>query len=309
MHYTFSKTIDNSVYSIDMLYIRGYLTYSINSVKDYCSSLCTSHKSFKGRSKYSWFQEQYVFDGVTIYVGLFDEFNKISRSWNVIPMAEIRFNPNKYPDNDFVKYFLSITDSRYIRKFDFACDIPCETKYILVMSNRTVSSINNGDTRYYGAFGSDGHVKVYDKQKELLSSSDNIDISHPLTRIELTLTSQRIDKFIQEKFYRLDYLNLDLDSMDSLNDTDIAILNLYMRLKVYEPNIAIEDYNLGRRKEKKIKDALLSSSPTVVLDFNSSVMITLLGLVSSRYECSIKPINKQLLNDYSSSEDDLPLPI
>ena len=306
MNYTFSKTIDDCVYSIDMLYIRGYLTCSSVSANAYCLENCSQHKSFKGRCKYSWFQEMYVFDGVTIYVGLFDNFNVISRTWSVVPMAEVRFNPNKYPNNSFVDWFLSVTDSRYLTKFDFACDVPCEPKYILVESNRSISYLNNGETRYYGAFGSDGRVKVYNKQKE--QSDSGIDCSEPLTRIEVTLRSNNIDSFINERFYRLSSLSLDFDKINGLNDTDITILTLFTRLKAYEPNIAIEDFKLGRVKEKKIKDALLSSSPSYAITFSLELLLEVLDVVSVRYECSIKAINKQLLTETCDSDDELPLP-
>lgn len=297
LNYTFSKTVNDCVYSIDMLYIRGYLTCSTVSAKLHLSDACDSHKSFKGRSKYSWFQDMFIFDGVTIYVGLFDDFDAMTRTWSVVPMAEIRFNPNKHSDSAWVDYFMSITDSRYIRKFDFACDIPCETKYVLVKSNRTMSSINNGECRYYGAFGSDGHVKVYDKGKEIFDNTkEKIDGS--LTRIETTMTTSRLDTFIREEFYRFDSLSSNFDQIDGLNDTDICLLTLFMRLKTYEPNLALEDLTLGRKKEKKIKDALLSSSPTVHVSYDVSICSTLLDLVSVRYDCSIKCINKQLLNQY-----------
>lgn len=302
MNYAFSKTIDDCVYSIDMLYIRGYLTSSTVSVKDYLNPICQSHKDFKGRSKYSWFQDMYVYDGVTIYVGLFDTFDAVKRTWSTLPMAEIRFNPNKHLDNAWVDYFMSITDSRYIRKFDFACDVPCQSNHIIVKSRRIVSSISNGDCCYYGAFGSDGHIKVYDKKKELLENQ-NIVIDNPLTRIELSMTTSRLDTWITEEFYRVDKFCSNFDDIDGLNDTDIAILNMFMRLSIYEPNTSLSAYKLGRKKEKKIKEILLSSSPTVLVSYALNDCLSLLDLVSVRYECTINAVNKQLLNDCS-----LPLP-
>lgn len=309
MNYTFSKTINDCVYSIDMLYIRGYLTCSTVSANSYLESVCDSHRSFKGRCKYSWFQDMYLFDGVTLYVGLFDDFDKATRKWSVVPMIEIRFNPNKYADSPLVDYFLSVSDSRYIRLFDFACDVPCAPSYILVDSARTKSFLNNGDTRYYGVFGHDKRVKVYDKQKELLQSKQ--ECPNPLTRIELSITTYNLDEFIKERFYRLDKLNVELGQIDGLNDTDMALLNMFFRLKAYEPNISLSDFNLGRKKEKKIRDALLSSLPcssdVVGVNFSKEVVLELLGMVSSRYDCSIKTVNRQLLTERMIEDaDELP---
>lgn len=302
MQYTFSKSIDDSIYSIDMLYIRGYLKCSSLSANEYCLKNCSQHKTYKGRCTYSWFQEMYVFDGVTIYVGLFDNFNTVSRTWSVVPMAEVRFNPNKYPNNPFVEWFMSVTDARFITKFDFACDIPCEPKFILVDSRRSLSYLNNGQTRYYGSFRSDGRIKVYDKQEELKDSGN--ECPNALTRIEVSMRPSQLDSFVSERFYRLSSLSLEFDKIDGLNDTDITILTLFYRLKAYEPNIALEDYKLGRKKEKKIKDALLSSSPSCSVGFSSNICIELLDLVSVRYDCSIKTVNKQLLTE---SACDLPI--
>lgn len=304
--YTFSKTVGDCVYSIDMLYIRGYLTCSLNSVRTYLDTCCESHKSYKGRSKYSWFQDMYVFDGVTLYVGMFDEFDKIKRTWSTLPLAEVRFNPNKHPNSMWVDYFLSITDSRFIRKYDFACDVPCQSNHIIVKSRRMVSSISDGDCVYYGAFGSDGHLKIYDKEKELLQEQ-GIKLGNPLTRIEVTLTTNRTDSWITEEFYRIDKFCDDFSQIDGLNDTDIAILNMYMRLCIYEPNTDLSTYKLGRKKEKKIKEILLSSSPSVHLSFSVLLCSELLDLVSVRYECTTKAVNRQLLNDFASVEE-LPIP-
>lgn len=303
MNYTFSKNIGDCVYSVDMLFVRGYLKVSTVSANAFCSSRFDSHKSFKGKSQYSWFQDMYVLNGVSLYVGLFDTFDVVTRQWSVIAMAEIRYNPNKYPSSEYLDWFLENTDSRYLRKFDIAIDVPCEPKYILVRSSRTMSYINNGECRYYGAFGSDKHVKVYDKQKELADNKvERLD--HPLTRIELSMLSNSLDSLPKDEFYRLDSLGSDFDQVDGLNDTDLAIINMFLALKVYEPNRTLEELHLGRGKEKKIRDALLSSSPSVLLGFSREIITHLLGLVSARLDCSTKAINKQLLTE---GKDELPI--
>lgn len=303
LNYTFSKSIGDCIYSIDMLYIRGYLKESVSSAVSWCELHCDTNKTYKGRCSYSWFQHVFTLNEVTLYIGLFDNFDKVSRKWDVVPMIEIRFNPNKYPNSDYLDYFLEYSDARYIRKFDFACDIPCEPKFILCKSNRTFSSISNGECRYYGAFGSDKHIKIYDKQKELLDKYKEC-LDSPLTRIELTMLSSGMDNFIREEFFRLDEINTDFDQIDGLNDTDIAILNLFIRLRAYEPNTALEDLRLGRKKEKKIRDALLSSSPSSSVGFSLEILNYLLDLVSVRLDCTIKAINKQLLTE---TQEDLPL--
>ena len=312
MHYEFHKCVDGRDYTIDMLYIQGYLTMSYTSALEHLKSLCKSsvletfHK-YNGRSHFSWFEYVFKFNKLSISIGLFSDFDKVSRKWSVLPMAEIRFNPNTCYDDyhkAFIEWFMSNTDSRWIRKFDFACDVKVCAGDLLVDSKRKLSTVKNCETRYYGDKHNDKALKVYDKSKEREDNSEE-KIDGPLTRIEVSCKTSALDSWISEKFYIMP----DLDGVDSdstLNDTDKAILRLFFRLRSYEPDLSLDGLNLGRKKEKKIKDFLLSSSPSdncsSAVGFDKTLCIELLGLVSARYDCTIKAVNKQLLTEQ------LPLP-
>lgn len=326
MHYEFHKVVNSCSYTIDMLYIQGYLTDSFKSVLEHLKTLCKSptetFHEYKGQSRYSWFQYVFKFGKLSISIGLFSDFDKVDRSWTVLPMAEIRFNPNTcYGDyyKTFIDYFMQKTDSRWIRKFDFACDIQIPMSDLLVCSNRQLSTVKNCETLYYGDKHNDKALKIYDKTKEREDNADE-KIDGDLTRIELSCKTSGLDSWINEKFYIVPNIG-DLDSDSALNDTDKAILRMFFRLRSYEPNLSIDSLCLGRKKEKKIKEFLLSSSPSdsssASVGFDKTLCIELLDLVSVRYDCSIKATNKQLLtsapptlksaNGFEACED-LPLP-
>lgn len=314
LNYTFSKTVDDCVYSIDMLYIRGYCTRSLNYYNDYLSSLCpeSNHKTYKGRSKHSYFQDVYVIDGMDIKCGYFNEFDAIKRTWSVISLAEIRFNPNKCVSAShkmLISWFCGCTESRWISKFDFACDVPCSTSDLLVKSNRICDSYHNGQTRYYGSVYSDIRFKIYDKRFEYnRSASDDDKILNPLTRIEMTMKTSKLDTDIEERFYRVNNIADLVSESDGLNDTDIAILQAFSRLTVYEPFLKLSDFKLGRKKQEKLKTYLSSTSldsrSLLLVSFDNKLVKDLLGMVSSEYDCTLSAIRKQLLNDSDGHGND-----
>lgn len=283
LQYNFSLDRDDIVYSIDMLYIRGFLLCSCQFINNLLIGICSSHKSFKGRSKYSWFQDMFLFDGITIYTGLFDEYNNINNTWVTLPYAEIRFNPNKHMESDVIKLFFDNVCDSTIRKFDFACDVPCKPSRIIVNSRRKYSSLNNGETRYFGSWGYENHIKVYNKSKELFDNKKiekDVFLSNDLTRIELTIKTSCLDTFVSDKFYLLS----DLLDYDGLKDTDKCILDLFYKLKCFQPDLSINDLNLGRGKSEKLKPFLIGESKQI--EFSKDICILLLDKVCQKYECS-----------------------
>lgn len=280
--YSFYVRESDIVYSIDMLYIQGFLTCSTRFFCNLLESVCESHKSFKGRCSYSWYQDMYLFNGITIYCGLFNDYDVVNKSWSILPCAEIRFNPNKHNENDIVKlYFDNVVDT-LIRKFDFACDIPCKPSCIIVDSKRKFSSLNNGETRYYGAFGGDYHCKIYNKSKELFDSKvidKDTFLYNDLTRIELTIKTNQLDNFTRDKFYLLS----SIPEFQGLNDTEKCILDLYYRLKSYESDLSFNDLKLGRKMFGKLKPFLMQDNN--LLSINSDYCRMLLNKVCYKYNC------------------------
>jgi len=315
MNYCFSIPEGNCIYSVDMLYMVGYLTESFNTVFEHLKSVSEESKFYKGRSAYCDYQNMFKLNGVSFYLGRFDSFDAVSREWSVVPMAMIRFNPNKTcidSVNPLIDYFCSVTHSRYLQKYDIACDVPCKPENIVVASKRSYGCIDSGVTRYYGSVHSDIRYKIYDKALELTKSDKSVTLDTPLTRIELTIKGYAFRDLIEsdtelaDRFYLVDELNKTLSESDSLNDTDKAILTMFFRLRMHEPMFAIEELfsMLGRKKAKKLKDILSTSSPSRLaccsVAFSRECIKQLLGLVSSRFDCTIYSSQKQLFNELMS---------
>lgn len=308
LNYFISVPVGNSVYSIDMLYMVGYLTESFSIVFEHLKTISDECKFYKGRSSYCEYQNMFKKDGVSFYLGRFDSFDATAREWNIVPMAMVRFNPNKTcidSINPLIEYFLSVTHSRYLQKYDIACDVPCECAEVVVESKRAYGCIDSGQTRYYGSVHSDIRFKIYNKVKE--SALSGVSIDGPLTRIELTIKGYAFKDLVlnktelQDKFYLVKDLNRILSESESLNDTDKAILSMFFRLRLHEPMFAIEELfsMLGRKKAKKLKDILSTSSPSssCCLSFGVGIISELLGMVSSRFDCSMYSTQKQLFNE------------
>lgn len=137
----------------------------------------------------------------------------------------IEFNPNKCMNS---KYFQDIfgfvrNASLHMRlnRYDLAIDIPTERRNVrLVRDRRKYEMIENKGalTEYLGKRSESGFVKLYDKQKES-------DLNYVLTRLELTLNSEKtIDKVFPE-VYIVDTQKVLFNATD-LNDTEMVLLEL-----------------------------------------------------------------------------------
>lgn len=313
MNYSFSEEskVGTLNYSIDMLYIRGYLTCSKEELLKFGDDVGAKYRSFKGRSSYSWFQHKLDFDGCDLYFGYFDEYNKVDKTWSVIDLVEIRYNPNKHSENILLSKFLEVSDSRFITKLDFACDLPLPISQVCCISKKKFSSYNDCETMYYGDWHNcSGRVKIYDKKKELNSKAKSIVRESDLTRIEVTLKPSFFsdESFIKDKFFVMPCWE-DI-SFDDFSDTDKTIMQLFLRLRVYEPSLRIDTLPLERRKKKKLLLALTTSVSLFQIPFNYYLLDKLLELVCSDLNCSKVASRKQYLNDmYVLDDEDLPFDV
>lgn len=243
-------------HTIDMVYIE-YFSYSNPKVivevvqklhEKYPHLKYQEHLGRAPHSKYDYYLDGVAIGGAYISAGKYTNYDKISKTFDIIPMFELRVNPNKYFHEEWFKELLtellSHASSGMLRKYDYAVDIPKEPRYVKVLESKKELGLYKG-TRYYGQDGRHGYLKIYDKQKDMKRQKVDIDT---LTRVEHTLFASK--KPSLEKVYVLEHENLKTD-YSALNETDICIVEMYLQLKALGQEYPLR---LGVRKMEKLKE-------------------------------------------------------
>ncbi len=166
--------------------------------------------------------------------------------------CRLDFNPNKVAHHEVFQKLLQFLiantrpSQRHIRRYDLAVDIPV-TRYscFLVKDGRAYIERRHGQewTQYLGAKSSTvGRVKLYNKQVESK-------LSHPLTRLEITLDPETpYDKIPWPTLYVLDDLQMCFSEMKA-TDTERFILNALLQ--------GVGSLNdLGRKTRAKIESLM-----------------------------------------------------
>lgn len=230
----YNKFIENNniVYSLDMLRLKTYLSFTVFSElefrfktvwKEYVKKEYTS-------ARVTNFFYNYVIEieeGISFWFGFLHNTEK-REEVNEFYNFTIEFNPNKIKDNKILLYILGLTGNWYIKSLDLAMDLKISILDInLDFSGRQEMKVYSkgydDKTIYLGK--NDGRVKVYNKKRE-----SNLNILGDLTRIEI---SRSFDDFdiknmvffnFGERFPNV-YLNSYIYSLSDYEDkTLLAIL-------------------------------------------------------------------------------------
>ena len=249
------RTSDNVTYSIDKL-ILEYSFCSPRSLDDFLVFL-SLNRDFEyryaqsARSPGVYFHRFNFFceNGASFWVGV----QRVKGNLGLLLDARIEFNPNKcFDDYVFARvinqlYLCSDRRPRLVR-FDLAVDIPVlRQDCFLFKDQRLYEEVRKSDvdrTQYLGQRNKPGRVKVYNKQLES-------DLSCPMTRLEITIGSDRSYSFLEKVFPKLIIIDdLQLCFSDfSLNDTDRFIVKTVL----LDPERISE---LGRRQKEKTRRIL-----------------------------------------------------
>lgn len=261
MHYFYSITDSQGyIHSIDMLYIEWFSKTRLENLLGYIRELHEKYTDVRYEeyldrprcSKYDFYLDAVVFGTVFLNMGKYVNYDNLTKSFDILPMFQLRFNPNKVMNEPYFKDFLSLLlregSSGYIRKYDYAIDIPLPPSCVKIFSSRKEFGLYKG-TRYYGQSGRHNYLKIYNKAAEL--EKQNVQEDN-LTRVEYTFIGGEIPSF--ERVYVLDS-NLSND-YSGLNDTDKAIVDMYNTLL----NFGFDyDLKLGRKKIEKLSKFLYGS--------------------------------------------------
>lgn len=259
MDYYFPYTdSDGFVHSIDMVYCEYF---SFCSPEVLLSRLQEFHLGYPDleyaeflerpfHSKYSFYRSAVRLEGVFVEFGKYTDYDREKKIFRLLPMFQIRFNPNKYMALDWFRALLLILldlgSSGVLRKYDYAIDLNVPQDAVQLFDCRREKGLFKG-TRYFGQAGRHGYIKIYDKFKDLFRQGMLVEA--PLTRVEQTFLSGQAVHL--EPIYVMDRKLL--EDFSGLKDTDRAIIEMYSILMA---NGISYELSLGRGKSEKLRPYL-----------------------------------------------------
>ena len=232
---------NNITYSIDMLRLKTYISYSKFTEVEFRFATCWKEyvKLNYSSAKIENFFYNYrieIEEGKSFWFGFLhnsekrqfsvrDKNNKITENtYNFT----IEFNPNKIKRNDIIDYLIHISDEWYVKSYDLAIDLKVSIlDLIWDISGKRIEKIDNRGydkkTIYLGT--GDGRIKIYNKKIQ-----SDLEILGDLTRVEV---SRELDDYEVRKikYYKYDdkfpniYLNNYIYSLSDYKDkTLLAVL-------------------------------------------------------------------------------------
>ena len=240
--YNGNEQVNNNItYSIDMIRLKTYISYSKFTEIEFRFATCWKNylkKNYSSSNMKNFFYNYVieVEEGVSFWFGFLhnsenrqfsirDKNNKITDdTYNFT----IEFNPNKLKRNDIIDYLIHISDEWVIKSYDLAIDLKVSIlDLIWDLSGKRIEKIDNRGydkkTIYLGT--GDGRIKIYNKKDE-----SSLNITGDLTRIEI---SRELEDFEVRriKYYKYDdkfpaiYLNNYVYSLSDYKDkTLLAVL-------------------------------------------------------------------------------------
>lgn len=187
---------NNIIYSVDMIRLKTYISYSLFSEVEFRFNTCWEdyvEKKWTSGRAFSFFYNYNIKieDGISFYFGFLHNSEKRSDSDSLKYNFTIEFNPNKVQDNKILLYLLDLSGEWYIKSLDMACDLKINILDIIYDKGlkRSVMTISNGfDDKTYRIGKGNGHVKIYNKKRE-----SNLDIDYDLTRVEISMEYDDFD--------------------------------------------------------------------------------------------------------------------
>lgn len=273
------------IHSIDMVYVQYFSLLSPSGILEELRKL---HEQFPSvryeehlerpmHNKYDFFRDGVAFGGAYVDMGKYTDYSRETKEFHLLPMFQLRVNPNKYMHEEWFKallrVLLSYGSSGFLRKYDYAVDVPLPPSLVKVFKSRKEPGLFKG-TRYFGQSGRHGYCKVYDKQADMKRQGEEIE---PLTRIEHTLFSGK--PISLEEVYILTEKTVKED-LTALKDTERAIVTMYRELKALG-----SDYELvlGRKMMEKLKDYITGNY--VVLEYGT-ILNELVEHVKTVFDCT-----------------------
>lgn len=186
----FTNEINNNItYSVDMLRLKTYISYSTFTEIEFRFKTCWSkcvEKQYTSARAFNFFYN-YVIEieeGKSFWFGFLHNTEKRLEDERGTYNFTIEFNPNKIRENPILLYLLDISNEWYIKSLDMACDLKVNILDIIYDKGRkrSLNIISNGfDDKTYRIGKGNGKIKIYNKKIE-----SKLDISGDLTRVEIS---------------------------------------------------------------------------------------------------------------------------
>lgn len=240
LYHTKAKEYDNIMYSIDMLRLKTYISYSRFSEIEFRFSTCWKNyvkKNFSSSQIKNFFYN-YVIEteeGNSFWFGFLHnsenrrfEQRKREAFTNDVYNLTIEFNPNKIRDFFILYYLFNLSSDWYLVSYDLAFDVKVSIlDLIWDLSGKHLEKIDNRGydrkTVYIGT--GDGRIKIYNKKNE-----SNLEITGDLTRIEMSRSGEdfeirKIKIWKYDELFPCVYLNNYIYSLSDYSDkTLLAVL-------------------------------------------------------------------------------------
>ena len=189
--YLYKEENGNMTYSIDMLRLKTYITYSTFTELEFRLKTIWQENLVLNYTtgKMSEFHYNYRIvndEGNGFWLGFLHNTEKRTQNELNRYNLTIDFNPNKLKDDEIVKYILGLSGEWFIKSYDLAVDVKVNIRDLIVnKGNKRKMHIQNygGDNITYEVGTGDLRFKVYNKKRE-----SNLDIFGDLTRIEISRT-------------------------------------------------------------------------------------------------------------------------
>ena len=254
--YFYSEQNGNMTYSIDMLRLKTYISYSTFTElefrikvgwKKYLKSDYTSARINEFFYNFNIEDDK----GNSFWFGFLHNTEKRELEKEDGYNLTIEFNPNKLKDNEILKYILGISGEWYIKRYDLAIDVKVNILDLIVDKKlkRKMKIFSNGyDDLTYEIGKGDGRLKIYNKKIE-----SKLNIAGDLTRIEITRELEDLP-IVKVKYFKYDgnfpdiYLNQYVMSLSDYKEDKTLLALSYAVQHGYPLD------NLSRVYKKKIKD-------------------------------------------------------
>lgn len=180
---------NNMTYSVDMIRLKTYLTYSVFSEIEFRFE--TVWKKYIKKKYSSARMKEFFYNYVVeidedkiFWFGFLHNTEKRSDSDRSEYNFTIEFNPNKLRDSKIILYLLGLSGEWYIKSVDLAVDLKVSILDLITdvsgrQEQKIISRGYDNKTIYFGK--GDGRVKIYNKKRE-----SGLNILGELTRVEVS---------------------------------------------------------------------------------------------------------------------------
>ena len=199
---------NNITYSVDMIRLKTFLTYSVFTEIEFRFKTCWSKyvKRYYTTPQMQQFFYNYVIEikeGISFWFGFCHNNERRSFYEGAEYNFTIEFNPNKLKDNEIIKYLLNLSGKWFIKSFDLAMDLKININDIITDTSGRQKSVvfsYGFDNKTIVLGKGDGRLKIYNKKLE-----SNLNIMGELTRVEV---SREFEDFPVSEIKNFDYGNI-----------------------------------------------------------------------------------------------------